>query len=153
MEELTQTDAKLSEQALTVRDLQNELALKRSKSQGYKNSANKLREEIAHFIGSGVEGLVRMLLSCDEFHVALTHVASLAINYGVERGLRAKADFDKALVGFPTTLFPFLGKVVAVARGTLFNVAHILPDKFARSSTSVSVVPYDVNEAPDQVPL
>ncbi|GJX01525.1 hypothetical protein Tco_0185438 [Tanacetum coccineum] len=37
-EELTQTDAKLSKQDLTVRDLQNELALERSKSQGYKDA-------------------------------------------------------------------------------------------------------------------
>ncbi|GJW52972.1 mitochondrial proton/calcium exchanger protein-like protein isoform X1 [Tanacetum coccineum] len=139
-EELTWTNAKLSEQALTVRDLHNELALERSKSQGYKNSADELRVEIAHFIGSGVEGLVRNLLSSDEFHAALAHVASLG----------AKADFDKALVGFPTTPFPFLGKVAAAAGGTLFDVAHILSDKFARSSTSVFAVPFDVNEAPDQ---
>nr|GEV04388.1 reverse transcriptase domain-containing protein [Tanacetum cinerariifolium] len=65
-----------------------------------------LRVEIAYFIGSGVEGLVRKLLTSDEFHVALTHVASL---------VRAKADFNKALVGFSTTQFPFLGKVVAAA--------------------------------------
>ncbi|GJY79264.1 hypothetical protein Tco_0485065 [Tanacetum coccineum] len=142
-EDLTWTNAKLSEQALTVRDLHNELALERSKSQGYKNSADELRVEIALFIGSGVEGLVRKLLSSDEFYAALAHVASLG----------AKDDFDKALVGFPTTPFPFLGKVVAAVGGTLSDVARILPDKFARSSTSVFAVPFDVNEAPDQVPL
>ncbi|GJT29923.1 hypothetical protein Tco_0910198 [Tanacetum coccineum] len=101
-EELTWTDVKLLEQALTMRDLQNELALERSKSQS----------------------LVRRLSSSEEFHVALARVESLGINYGVERGLRmghtdaefemvihkvsnfqvgAKADFDKALVNFPTT--------------------------------------------------
>nr|GEX98022.1 hypothetical protein [Tanacetum cinerariifolium] len=143
-EELTRTDAKLSEQGLTVRDLQNELALERSKSQGYKNSTDELRAEVAQFIGSGVEGLVRRLLSSDEFHTALAHVASLGINYGVERGLHmrrtnadfkmvvqkvsnfqvgAKADFDKALVDFPTTPFPFLGKVVTATGGTLSEVA------------------------------
>ncbi|GJZ47851.1 hypothetical protein Tco_0601683 [Tanacetum coccineum] len=140
----------------------------------YKNSDDELRAEIAHFIGSGVEGLVRKLLSSDEFHATLAHVASLGINYGVERGLRmgrtdadfemavqkvsnfqvgAKVDFDKALVGFPTTPFPFLGKVATAAGGTLSDVAHILPDKLARLSTSVSAVPSDVNEAPDQEPL
>ncbi|GKD04083.1 hypothetical protein Tco_1179057 [Tanacetum coccineum] len=77
------------------------------------------------------------LLSSDEFHVALARVASLGINYGVEKGLRmghtnvefeaaiqkvsnfhvgAKADFDKALVDFPTTPFPFLNKIVAASR-------------------------------------
>ncbi|GJY79044.1 hypothetical protein Tco_0484845 [Tanacetum coccineum] len=151
-EELTWTDVKLLEQALTVRDLQNELALERSKSQS----------------------LVRRLLSSDEFHVALSHVESLGINYGIERGLRmgrtntdfemavqkvsnfqvaAKADFDKSLVDFPTTPFPFLGKVVAAAGGTLSDVAQILQDKFARSATLVSTAPSGVNEAPNQVPL
>ncbi|GKF59244.1 hypothetical protein Tco_0176030, partial [Tanacetum coccineum] len=111
---------------------------------GYKNSADKLRVEIAHFIGFSVEGLVQKLLSSDEFHVALK-ISTFQV--------AAKADFDKALVGFPTTLFPFLGKVATAARGTLSDVSHILPDKFTRLSTSVSSVPSDVNEAPDQVPL
>ncbi|GJU80733.1 hypothetical protein Tco_1283098 [Tanacetum coccineum] len=114
-----------------------------SKSQGYKNFDDELRAEIFHFIGSGVEGLVRKLLSSDELHAALAHVVSLG----------AKANFDKALVGFPTTPFPFLGKVATAAGGTLYDVDHILPDKFACLSTSVSAVPSDVNEAPDQVPL
>nr|GEY39308.1 hypothetical protein [Tanacetum cinerariifolium] len=116
MEELTQTDVKLSKQALNMRDLQNELALER-------------------------------LLSSDEFHAALARAASLDINYGT------KADFDKALVDFPTTPFPFLGKVAMAVGCTLFDVAQILPDKFARSATLVSTAPSGVNEAPDQVPL
>ncbi|GJY51083.1 hypothetical protein Tco_0441930 [Tanacetum coccineum] len=141
-EELTQTDVRLLEQALTVRGLQNELSL------------------------------VLKLLSSDEFHAALDRVASLGINYGVERGLRmvctnvefeaavqkvsnfhagAKADFDKALVDFPTTPFPFLSKIVVASEGTLFNVAQIFPNKFVRSATSVSVAPSNVNEAPEQV--
>ncbi|GJY87313.1 hypothetical protein Tco_0501941, partial [Tanacetum coccineum] len=172
-EELTQTDAKLSKQALIVRDLQNELVLEKSKSQGYKDSIDGLREEVTQFVGSGMESLVRKLLSSDEFHAALAHVASLSINYGVERGLRigrtdvefeaavqkvsnfhegAKADFDKAVVDFPTTPFPFLSKIVAASGGTLSDVAQILPDKFVRSATSVSVAPSSVNEAPKQVP-
>ncbi|GKG36603.1 hypothetical protein Tco_0444281, partial [Tanacetum coccineum] len=79
---------KLQSQLTDAKAASNELALERSKSQGYKNSNDELRAEIAHFIGSGVEGLVRKLLSSDEFHAALAHVASLGINYGVERGLR-----------------------------------------------------------------
>ncbi|GJY22421.1 hypothetical protein Tco_0396079 [Tanacetum coccineum] len=103
-----------SEEALTVRDLQNELALER-------------------------------LLSSDKFHAALAHVASLGINYGVERGLHmgrtdadfeiatkkvsniqvgTKADFDKALVDFPTTPFSFLGKVDVAARGMTTSVPY-----------------------------
>ncbi|GJW57778.1 hypothetical protein Tco_0104509 [Tanacetum coccineum] len=109
-EELTQTDANLSEQALTVRDLQNELVLEN-----------------------------------DEFYTALACVASLGINYGVERGLRmgrtdvefeaaaqkvynfhvgAKDDFDKALDDFPTTPFPFLSKIVAASEGMTASVPY-----------------------------
>ncbi|GJW37536.1 hypothetical protein Tco_0060456 [Tanacetum coccineum] len=44
-EELTRTNAKLSKQALTVRDLQNELSLEKSKSQGYKDAMDGLKEE------------------------------------------------------------------------------------------------------------
>ncbi|GKB49816.1 hypothetical protein Tco_0900569 [Tanacetum coccineum] len=143
-EELTRTDAKLSEQALTVRELQNELVLKKSESQEYKDAIDGLREEVTQFVGSGVESLVRKLLSSDEFHVALARVASLGINYGVERGLRmgrtdvefeaavqkvsnfhvgAKADFDKALDNFPTTPFPFLSKIAAAFEDGLPDVA------------------------------
>nr|GEV11575.1 hypothetical protein [Tanacetum cinerariifolium] len=75
--ELTKTDAKLSEQALTVRDMQNELVLEKSKSQGYKDAMDGLREEVTQFISSGIESLVRKLLSSDEFHAALACVASL----------------------------------------------------------------------------
>nr|GEX75237.1 hypothetical protein [Tanacetum cinerariifolium] len=136
--ELVQTDEELSKQALTVRDLQNELALEKSRSHGYKNAVDKLSMEVTQFISFGVEGLIRRLLSSDEFNAALAHVASLGINYGVERGLRmgrtdadfevaaqkvsnfhigVEADFNKAPVAFPTTSFPFLGKVDAAAGG------------------------------------
>ncbi|GKA08506.1 hypothetical protein Tco_0687837, partial [Tanacetum coccineum] len=150
-EELTKTDDKLSEQALTVRDLQNELALEKSKSQGYNVAMDGLREEVTQFVGSGMKSIVRKLLSSDEFCDAFARVASLGINYGVERGLRmgdvefeaavqkvsnfhvgVKADFDKALVDFPATPFPFLSKIVVASRGTLSDVAQIWPDKFVR---------------------
>nr|GEV90454.1 hypothetical protein [Tanacetum cinerariifolium] len=136
-EELTRIDAKLSKQALTMRDLPNELSLEKSKSQGYKDAIDGLRKEVNEFVGSGVGGVVRNLLSSDEFHAALARVLSLDVNYGVERELRightnvefeavvqqvfnfhagAKADFDKALVNFPTTPFPFLNMIVAASR-------------------------------------
>ncbi|GJT56657.1 hypothetical protein Tco_0991711 [Tanacetum coccineum] len=173
-DELTQTDAKLSEQALIVRDLKNELALERSKSQGYKDAMDGLREDVTQFVGSGVDSLVRKLLSSDEFHDALARVASLGINYGVEKGLRmgrtdvefeavahkvsnfhvgTKAVFDKALIDFPTTPFPFLSKIIAASEGTLSEVTQVLPDKHIRSATPVSTAPSGVNEASDQVPF
>nr|GFA83546.1 hypothetical protein [Tanacetum cinerariifolium] len=97
--ELTQNDAKLSEQALTVRDLQNELFMEKSKSQGYKDAMDGLCEEVTQFVGSGVERLVRKFLLSDEFHAPLACVASLGINYGVERGLcmgRTDVEFEAA---------------------------------------------------------
>ncbi|GJX47512.1 hypothetical protein Tco_0272702 [Tanacetum coccineum] len=142
-EELARTEAKLSEQVLIVRDLQNEIALERSKSQGYKDAADELRTEVTQFIGSGVEGLVRRLISSNEFHAALAHVASLGINYCFERGLRmghtdadfkaaaqkvsnfhigAEADFNKALIAFPLLCFPSLDGLLRAARRRSFEV-------------------------------
>nr|GEW28259.1 hypothetical protein [Tanacetum cinerariifolium] len=147
----------------------NELALEKSKSQGYKDAMDGLREEVTQFVGSGVESLVRKLLSSNEFHAALALVASLGINYDVKRGLRmgrtnvefkvavqkvsnfhagAKADFGKALVDFPTCVFLFLARLL-----WRLNVLFlILPKKFVRSATSVFIAPSSVNEALEQVP-
>ncbi|GKG24810.1 hypothetical protein Tco_0395438, partial [Tanacetum coccineum] len=63
------------------------------------------------------------------------------------------ADFNKALVAFPATSFPFLGKVVAAAGGALSKVTQILPDKLVRLATSAPIALSVVNEALDQVPL
>ncbi|GKB59568.1 hypothetical protein Tco_0915754 [Tanacetum coccineum] len=172
---------KVKELQTELTDVRNELALEKAKSQGYKDVVDGLREEVARFIGFDVESLVQKLLSSDEFYAVLAHIASLSINFGVERGLRmrlslkqlpkkflvdfpttpfpflgkigAKADFDKALVDFPTTLFYFLGKVVAASVGTLFEVTQILPDKYSRSVTSAPVAPSITNEDVDQVPF
>ncbi|GJR79917.1 hypothetical protein Tco_0150702 [Tanacetum coccineum] len=114
LEELSQTDAKLSDQALV-------------------------------FVGSSMESLVWKLLSSDEFHAALACLASLGINYS--------ADFDKALVDFPTAPFPFLGKIDAASEGNLFEVTQVLSNKHVRSFISASVVPPISNEDADQVPL
>ncbi|GJT58932.1 hypothetical protein Tco_1002465 [Tanacetum coccineum] len=125
-EELSQADAKLSNQALVVRDLQNQLALGKAKSQGYKDAVDGLREKVARFVGSG--------------KVSNIHIG-------------AKADFDKALVNFPTTHFPFLDKIVAASVGTLSEMTQILPDKHIRPVTSAPVAPSIANEYADQVPL
>ncbi|GJS51262.1 hypothetical protein Tco_0624624 [Tanacetum coccineum] len=165
---------KVKELQTELTDAMNQLALEKAKSQGYKDAVDGLREEVTRFVGSGVESLVQKLLSSDKFHAALAHVASLGINYCVGRGLRmgrtdaefevasqkvsnfhigAKADFDKALVDFPTTPFPFLGKIVAAAGGTLPDVTQVLPDKHIRSVTYVPVAPPIANEDANQVPL
>ncbi|GJZ23537.1 hypothetical protein Tco_0560996 [Tanacetum coccineum] len=120
-----------------------------------------------------MESLVRKLLSSNEFHAALARVASLGINYGFERGLRmrhtdvefeaavqkvsnfhvgAKADFNKALVDFPTTPFPFLSKIAAASRETLSEVTQVLSDKHIHLVIPASTVPSIANEDADQVP-
>ncbi|GJV02827.1 hypothetical protein Tco_1336396 [Tanacetum coccineum] len=90
-------------------------------------SADGLREEVARFVGSGVESFVWKLLSSDEFHAALAHIASLGINYGVEKGL--------------------------CMRRTLSEMTQILPDKHIRPVTSAPVAPSIANDDADQVPL
>ncbi|GJR81398.1 hypothetical protein Tco_0152183 [Tanacetum coccineum] len=120
-----------------VTSAENELASERSRSQGYKDVVDELKMEVTQFIGSSVEGLVRRLLSSDEFHVALAHVASLGINYGVERGcvwdvlmliLRQLLEkfltfilvltliLTKILLPFPLLCFPFLARLLRQLR-------------------------------------
>nr|GFC55949.1 hypothetical protein [Tanacetum cinerariifolium] len=49
------------------------------------------------------------------------------------------ADFNEVLVAFPTTSFPFLGKIAAKAGGAVSEVTQILPDKLARSVTPAPI--------------
>ncbi|GJQ97445.1 hypothetical protein Tco_0008584 [Tanacetum coccineum] len=134
-EELSQTDAKLSDQALVVRDLHNHLALDKARSQGYKDAIDGLREE---------RGL-RMGRTDVEFEAAVQKVSNFRVG--------TKADFDKALVDFPTTPFPFLNKISAASGGTLFEVTQVLPDKHIHSVIPASAVPSIVNEDADRVLL
>ncbi|GJY15656.1 hypothetical protein Tco_0386078 [Tanacetum coccineum] len=132
-DELSKIDARSSDQAFVVRDLHNQLALENAKSQG---------ESLAHVaslgINYGVERGLRIGRTDDEFEVAAQKVSNFHIG--------AKADFDKALIDSPTTPFPFLGKIVAAARGTLPEVTQVLPDKQIHSVTSVLVAPPIANE-------
>nr|GEY06649.1 hypothetical protein [Tanacetum cinerariifolium] len=112
-----------------VKELQTELTDDRVASIG-------LLEELSQTY-TNLSDQALVLLSSDEFHAALARVASLGINYGVERGLHiertdvkfeaavqkvsnfhvcAKVDFEKALVDFPSTPFPFLNKIVVASR-------------------------------------
>ncbi|GJS67180.1 hypothetical protein Tco_0681744 [Tanacetum coccineum] len=137
-EEETKLQSQLADARVAYVGLMEELARTDTKlsEQGYNDAADELRTEVTQFIGSGVEGLVQRLLLSDEFHAALAY-----------------ADFNKALVSFTTTPFPFLGMVVAAAGGALFEVTQILSDKLARSTTSVAIAPPFVNEASDKVPF
>ncbi|GJX11134.1 hypothetical protein Tco_0200993 [Tanacetum coccineum] len=153
-EELSHTDAKLSDQALVVRDLHNQLVLEKAKSQGYKDVVDGLREEVTRFVGSSVDSLVRKLLSSDEFHAALAHIASLGINYGVEKGLRmGRTDAEFEVVAQKVSNFHIGAKIIAASGGTLSEVTQVLPDKHIRSVTSAAVSPPIANEDADQVPL
>nr|GEV79260.1 hypothetical protein [Tanacetum cinerariifolium] len=158
-------------EALVVRNLQNELALERSKSQGYKDVADGLKVEITQFFGFYVRCIVRKLLSSDEFNATLSRVLTLGITSGVERGLHmgrtdvefkvaaqnvsnffvgVEAEFNKALDMFPSTLFPFLNKVDAAFGGALSKVSKILPDKIAQPATSATSMAPVTCEATNQ---
>ncbi|GKE51146.1 hypothetical protein Tco_1486302 [Tanacetum coccineum] len=116
--ELALNDAKLSNQALVVRYLENDLALERD------------------------------LLSSDEFNSTLARILSLGITSGVERRLcmgctdaqfeeatqnvsnfflGAEAVFNKAIAALPSTHFPFLAKIVEAAESALPEIAVLLP--------------------------
>ncbi|GKB28389.1 hypothetical protein Tco_0867790 [Tanacetum coccineum] len=150
------------------KDLKNALALERSKSQEYRNAAmiaehrfDDLRSEVTHFVGFGVDCLVRRLLSSDEFNATLARILSLGITSGVKRGLPmgrtdtefeeashnvfnfflgVKADFNKALAALPSTDFLFLTKVAEAAEGSISNVVNIQPDKIVRSAVPASTL-------------
>ncbi|GKD02307.1 hypothetical protein Tco_1177281, partial [Tanacetum coccineum] len=84
LDELARTNANLSDQTLIVRDLQNNLALERFKSQKYRDAVtavdhhfDDLRSEVARFVGSGIKCLVRKFLYSDEFNFALAHIVNI----------------------------------------------------------------------------
>ncbi|GJY81120.1 hypothetical protein Tco_0493871 [Tanacetum coccineum] len=144
-DELAQTDAKLSDQTLVIRDLQNELAFERSKSQEYKDAAadaedhlNSLRGEVTNFVGSEFESLIHKLLSSDEFNFALARIAYLGITSGVERDLRM-VEFNKAVTDLPSIKFPFLAKIAEASEGALSKISNIQPDKLPRPTAPASV--------------
>ncbi|GJU63988.1 hypothetical protein Tco_1245823 [Tanacetum coccineum] len=165
-DELACTDVKLSDQTLVVRDLENDLALERSKSQEYRDvdttsehCFDDLRSEVTHFVGFGVDCLIRKLLSSDKFNATLARILSLGITSDVERGLRmmctdaefeeasqnvsnfflgAKAEFNKVVVALSSTHFPFLTKIAKAVECALLEVVSIQPDKVARSTMPTS---------------
>nr|GEV11523.1 hypothetical protein [Tanacetum cinerariifolium] len=117
-------------------------------------------EEVTQFVTSGVEGIIQKLLSSDEFHAALARVASLGINYGVERGLHmghsdvkfeaavqkvsnfhvgSRADFDKALDDFPTTLFLFLARLLLPPK-VVFPMFKFIQSASSFSSSDLWIV-------------
>nr|GEV61842.1 hypothetical protein [Tanacetum cinerariifolium] len=133
-EELTQTDVKISEQALTslVRKLL---------------SSDEFHAALAHVVSLGINYAVERGLRIGRTNVEFKAAVQKVSNFHVG----AKADFDKALDDFPTTPFPFLSKIVATSECGLPDVAQILSDKFAHSATSVTVASSSASEALKQV--
>nr|GEX63186.1 hypothetical protein [Tanacetum cinerariifolium] len=114
-------------------------------------------EEVTKVVTSGVEGIIRKLLLSDEIYATLARVASLGMNYGVERGLRmghADVEFEAAIQ--KVSNFHVGAKALddfpAAFEGSLSDVAQILPDKSVGSATFVVASPSSGNEAPEQVP-
>nr|GEU98988.1 hypothetical protein [Tanacetum cinerariifolium] len=140
---------KLKELQTKLTDARNQLALEKGKSQIYKDAMDGLRDEVTQFIGSGVRSLVRKGLCMGRTDVEFEAVVQKVSNFHVG----AKADFDKALVDFPTTPFPYLNKIDAASGGTLFEVTQVFPDKNIRSVIPYYVVHFIVNEDVDQVLL
>ncbi|GJW57857.1 hypothetical protein Tco_0104588 [Tanacetum coccineum] len=166
-DELTRIDAKLSDQELVTRDLQNDLALERLKSQEYKDVAvaaehhfHNLKSEVTRFVGSGVDCLVCKLLSSDEFITTLARILTFSITSMVERGLHmgrtdaefeqashnvsnfflgVEAKFNKVVAALPFISFPFLVKIAEAAEGALLEVVNVQPDKIVRSAVPTSV--------------
>nr|GEU77030.1 hypothetical protein [Tanacetum cinerariifolium] len=99
-----------------VKELQTKLTNAMVANIGYKEAVDGLREEVTR-------GL-RMGRTDAEFEVVAHRVSNFFIG--------ANADFKKALVDFPTTPFPFLGKIVAAFASTLSEVTQILSDKHIR---------------------
>ncbi|GJY83029.1 hypothetical protein Tco_0496405 [Tanacetum coccineum] len=167
-------DVKLLRSEVTSLDNKIEKVQRDCDALGQENRELRSQRDVASEEMKKLQVLVQRLLSSDEFDAAHALVASLGINYGVEMGLCMgrtdanfeaapqnfsnfhiddEADFNKALVAFPTTPFPFLGKVDVLAGGAFFKVTQILQDKLARSATSTPIAPPVVNEASNQVPL
>ncbi|GJX21229.1 hypothetical protein Tco_0223906 [Tanacetum coccineum] len=165
-DELVRTNTKLSDQALAMRDLESKLVLEESESRKYrdmvvaaKQQFDVLWSDITRFINSDLEGLVRKLLSRDEFNVTLAHILSLSITFVVKKGLRMRhteaefeeayqnvsnfflgvqAKFDEAIIALPSTHFPFLVKISEAAESALSEVASIQPDKVVRPAVLAS---------------
>ncbi|GJS52501.1 hypothetical protein Tco_0625863 [Tanacetum coccineum] len=109
----------------------------------------KIEEELSDFTP-----LVRRFLKSSEFNRAFAGVLNTTISVGVERGLRmdrtdkefkglsqkvvgfipdAKEKFDRVIVVFPDTTFPFLDMVSQHSQSSLQDIARLEPDMVTSS--------------------
>nr|GFA61132.1 hypothetical protein [Tanacetum cinerariifolium] len=103
LDELVRTDAKLSDQALIVRDLQNDLAFESDVF----NAA--LACVLTFSITFGVERGLRMKRIDAQFEEALQNVSNLFLG--------AETEFNKFVVDIPSVKFPFLAKISKASEG------------------------------------
>nr|GEW54417.1 hypothetical protein [Tanacetum cinerariifolium] len=109
-----------------------ELIGTKSQLEHRERQAEEIQDNIASFFQSDFTPLVRKFLKSSDFNRAFTSVLNTAISVGVECGLRmdrtgekfrrftqkvsgfipdAKEKFDRVIVAFPNTTFPFLNNV------------------------------------------
>nr|GEX10985.1 hypothetical protein [Tanacetum cinerariifolium] len=113
------------DKALVVRNLQNDLALKKSKSQEHEGVA--VATDHRFYVLRGL----RMGRTDAEFE----EVAMNVLNFFVG----AEAQFNKAVVDLPSTKLPFLAKISKASWSALSEIANIQPDKLPRPAASGSV--------------
>ncbi|GJW36856.1 hypothetical protein Tco_0059776, partial [Tanacetum coccineum] len=141
-DELAQTDAKLYDQALIVRDLEDKLIRESVLSSDEFNFA--LARVLYLGITFGVERGLRMGRTDAGFEEASQNVLNFFVG--------AQAEFDKAVAAFPSTRFPFLDKIIVAAGGALPDVANIQPDRISRLTTPAIAIPSSVSKVLDQSP-
>nr|GEX71878.1 hypothetical protein [Tanacetum cinerariifolium] len=145
-DDLARIESLSSDRVVAVMELEGKLAYQESKA---KNQVDSFR----------------WLLTSDEFNVALARILTLGINTSVDKGRRMgridtqfqkalqrvsnvvpgpQANFDKAVVAFPSANFPFVLKISQGAKNTLAEVAELQPDKlysYAPSGITSSSAP------------
>ncbi|GKA02059.1 hypothetical protein Tco_0674724 [Tanacetum coccineum] len=122
---------------LVVKDLQNDLALERLKSQEYRDAAAAVEHrfhdlKLLAFITSMVERGLRMGRTDAKFEQASQNVSNFFLG--------AKVEFNKAVAALPFISFPFLVKIAKATEGALSEVVNVQPDKIVRLVVPTSVL-------------
>ncbi|GJV38331.1 hypothetical protein Tco_1410808 [Tanacetum coccineum] len=149
--------------ALKKEKIEEELVGTKSQLEHYERQAEEIHDSIASFFQSDFTPLVRKFLKSGEFNQTFAGVLNTAISVGVEHGLRmdrtdeefkgltqkvsgfipdAKEKFDRVIVAFPDTTFPFLDKVSQHSRSSLQDIARLEPDKVTSSHQPFSATAF-----------
>ncbi|GJX39515.1 hypothetical protein Tco_0252818 [Tanacetum coccineum] len=125
--------------------IKTELVGTKSQLEHRERRSGEIQDSITSFFQSDFTPLVRKFLKSGDFNQAFTGVLNTSISVGVEQGLRmdrtdeefrglsqkvvgfipdAKEKFDRVIVAFPDTTFPFLNKTSSAAASLRANT-HI----------------------------